>query len=304
MLKKRRLAIGIPSYNEEANIGHLLADLARQELENFELEEIIVYCDGCTDGTVRAVGYSGVKGAKAIVGESRQGVGHGLNTIMSTTNADVLVILNADIMIKDPQFLEKIAGPILKRHADLTSVSPIELRAKGFLEEVLDLSNRIKKDIFESYRDGNNVYTCHGQARAFSKRLYKELVVRSNIGEDAYSYFFCLKNGYRYSFVADTHVYYKLPSKIRDHFRQSTRFFDSKRELRNYFDADLLSSQYVLPVSLVFSEALKYLLRYPVQVVSYVALTLAIKVFSLFRPQTKDLWEASTSTKNLEVVND
>ena len=47
-----RLSVGIPAYNEEANIGRLLKALLNQELPRWlKLEEIVVVASGCTDRT-------------------------------------------------------------------------------------------------------------------------------------------------------------------------------------------------------------------------------------------------------------
>ena len=54
-----RCSVGIAAYNDEANIGKLLAVLLAQELCSVEITEIIVVASGCTDRTVPiAEGYA------------------------------------------------------------------------------------------------------------------------------------------------------------------------------------------------------------------------------------------------------
>ena len=52
MRKKLTVTIGIPAYNEEANVRNLLVSLLAQKETNFKLQEIIVVSDGSTDKTV------------------------------------------------------------------------------------------------------------------------------------------------------------------------------------------------------------------------------------------------------------
>ena len=53
--KKPTLSIGIPAFNEEANIYFLLKDLLSQKMDQFNLERIIVNSDGSTDDTIEQV---------------------------------------------------------------------------------------------------------------------------------------------------------------------------------------------------------------------------------------------------------
>ena len=51
MNKKLTVSVGIPAYDEEANIKSLLEAILQQRQENFILKSIIVVSDGSTDRT-------------------------------------------------------------------------------------------------------------------------------------------------------------------------------------------------------------------------------------------------------------
>ncbi len=53
--EKIRCSVGITAYNEETNIGHLLAALLDQHLHSVEIAEIIIVASACTDRTVPIV---------------------------------------------------------------------------------------------------------------------------------------------------------------------------------------------------------------------------------------------------------
>ena len=54
-MNTQSITIGIPAYNEEANIKYLLKLLLNQKIKNAAIHEVIVVSDGSTDGTVLQV---------------------------------------------------------------------------------------------------------------------------------------------------------------------------------------------------------------------------------------------------------
>jgi len=191
------ITVGIPAYNEEANIGHLLDDILRQKEEEFFVERVIVYSDGSIDATDEIVRSVSDARVELVVGPGRQGQAVGQNAILERTTSDCLVLINADMRVDDPSFIRKLVQPIAEGVADLTSSNLQPLPPRGFFESVLAIGFRLKNILFESFLDGNNLYTCHGAARAFSCRLYSSLRFLKSVGEDAFSYLSCLEKGYR-----------------------------------------------------------------------------------------------------------
>ena len=100
-----------------------------------------------------------------------------MNKIIPTTSFDVLIILDADILIRDKHFVKKIAAPIISGEADLTSVLQKEIPPQKFMEKIVFAGMRIKNNIYWSHNQGQNLYTCHGHARVFSRRLYQNLKI-------------------------------------------------------------------------------------------------------------------------------
>ena len=63
-MDKIRCSVGVTAYNEEANIGQLLAALIDQHLHEVEIVEIIVVASACTDRTVEIVKETMVQDAR------------------------------------------------------------------------------------------------------------------------------------------------------------------------------------------------------------------------------------------------
>src|SRR3989344_3457572 len=98
---KTTITIGIPAYNEEGNIGQLLTSLAKQEFTHVVLSEIIVFSDASTDKTVSIIKNLPMKRVHVIDGNKRRGKSNAMNKIIKATASDILVLLDADILIRD-----------------------------------------------------------------------------------------------------------------------------------------------------------------------------------------------------------
>jgi len=294
----KTVSIGIPAYNEEANIGYLLRDLLAQKTGKIKLEKIIVNSDGSTDKTASEV--RKVKSKKIILINNKKRTGRAFrqNQMMRKTDSDVLVLIDADTLIKDKNFLEKISTPIISGKADLTSVTVEELPAENFLERILETSMKLKKYIFENINHGDNLYTCHGRARAFSKKLYKSIKFTDSVAEDAYSYLYCISKGMKYNFVGDTQIFYKLPGSFNDHQKQSLRFIKSQEILSKKFGVEFVKENLRLPLAAVFLGLVKFFIKRPFYVFAYFIVFGFLKVMALFN-NAKNTWDISPSSKKL-----
>ncbi len=270
MIKNQTLTIGIPAYNEEANIGHLLEDLAKQKYGSLILEHIIVASDGSTDKTNDIVSKTSLDNVKLINNTTTEGQAVRQNQIISMSKSDILVILNADIMIEDEKFIQKLVKPICEGVADLTSCPIKELSPRTYTERAIHHAMSVKQKFFESIKKGNNIYTCHGTARGFSRNLYTKLKFTSSIGEDAYSYLYCIKNGFKYKYVNNTCIYYQLVNNVKDYNKQNNRFLLSRKLMIEDFGDKFVNKQYSLPFDKMTSAILRYALNKPVLAVIYI----------------------------------
>ena len=302
-MKKLTLTIGIPAFNEEANIKGLILSIFEQEARTYNLEKIIVVVDACTDDTLAEI--LKIKNSKIqlIVNKQRKGKAYGLNVIARETSSDILVHLDADILLKDKKTIENIIDPIVSRGADLTSARVKEYWATSKFEEVLKISMVLKKEIFEHYNHGNNIYTCHGRARGLSKKLYKSMIFSPEIiAEDAFSYLYTIANDYKYLFAKKANVHYRLPRTLVDHKKQSVRFFNSYKQLNNIFGAKLMKSEGRLPKKIVLKYTVKYALRYPITLFLYACILVKMKFNARIERMSTSTWSISKSSKSFKTL--
>jgi len=297
-MKKFKVTVGIPAFNEQANIGFLLRALLSQKLVNLEVEKILVVSDGSTDETVDIVSKIKDNKINVFIGKVRLGKAKRENEIIARCNSEVLVILDADILIDDKSFIEKIVRPIIFGRADMTSSTIKPLKARNFFEQVLIVSTKLKDELFLTYKLGNNIYTCFGPARSFSKKLYKKLRFEQSNGEDMFSYLKCLELGFTFENVSDVVTHYRLPSNLSDHTKQSIRYHLSKKSMLKVFDKDLVKRELNIPPKvyfLTFLKSLKIIGRYPIHTVIYIFILLFSKLRTVFSKEINKNWNVLSS---------
>src|SRR5258708_24270330 len=111
--KLTSVSVGIPAYNEESNIIFLINSILNQKLSGIILNEIIIVCDGCNDKTVSLVKSLKNNKIKLIVNSERQGKVSSMNKMIKIANGDILIVLDADILPADNNFLVNISLPIV-----------------------------------------------------------------------------------------------------------------------------------------------------------------------------------------------
>lgn len=301
MKTKQSVTICIPAYNEEENLKRLIPALLKQKNSTYTLSKILIVSDGSTDNTLNIVKSFNNKRLVLIDGKERKGLAFRQNQLLSQANSDIIVLLNADIVIVDLTYIEKLITPIAKHEADMTSSSLMETQPRNFFEKSLYLSMQMKKSIFQKFKNGNNVYTCRGPARAFTKDLYSILRFPSAIGEDAYSYLFTVYHGFRFKAITDIKVYYTLPSNYKDHKRQSARFLYSRSNFVAEFGENFVNNEYKIPLKYIRNAFIHAFITHPISISLYLLILSAIIIRTIFDKKPEEQWETSISSKLITI---
>lgn len=298
-MNKTRVVIGIPAHNEENNIKSVVMDIFNQEQISYILKKIIVISDGSVDRTYEFA--NSIKNEKLLVlkNDKRLGQSASLNKIITFCNTDILVLIDADIRIIDRHFVEKLITPIIDGKAELTSSNIEPISTNTLVRKVLKISHHIKRNVFISFNGGNNVFTCYGLARAMSKELYQKISFPPLPGSDIYSYLFCVANNGKFRFVESAIALYELPDNIKDHLKQSIRYFHSTQAYKNYFDKDTLH-ELKLPKLSVYIGLLRsshYLVIRPLHIIAYCLIAAYSYLLSFLAKPTSDRWDVAGSSK-------
>lgn len=95
----------IPAFNEEPRIGNVLDVVKEMEL----IEEIIVVDDGSTDNTYKV---AIKKGVKVIRLDSNKGKGAAILEGVHNTDADIVILLDADLLGLTPLHIMNLIKPL------------------------------------------------------------------------------------------------------------------------------------------------------------------------------------------------
>ena len=298
--KKLTMTVGVPAYNEKANIANLLKSILSQKETNYKLEKILVISDGSSDSTEDVVKNIRNKNIQLLTNKKRIGKALTQNIILNNNKSDVLVLLEADVLPKNNHLLEGLVKPFLvHQNIGIVGGKVTPLPPTTYIENVLFFSTKLKNDIYKNINNGNNIYMCHGRVRAFSKSLAKSLRWEPTFGEDAYSYLGCISKGYSFYYSPSAEILYKLPDDVRDHVKQSSRFFSSINAMKKYYDKKLVDIEYRIPLNLLLRKYLKHFLKSPLKMIIYVMIVSTTKLMS--KEEKKNLyWATSKSSKVLE----
>jgi biofilm PGA synthesis N-glycosyltransferase PgaC len=121
-----RCSVGITAYNEEANIGKLLAAMLAQELEQVAITEIIVVASGCTDQTVPLIRAYVAQDprVKLIVQEKREGKTSAINEFLLAAQEEICVLQSGDTLPRADS-IENLVQPFENPQVGMTGAQKI-----------------------------------------------------------------------------------------------------------------------------------------------------------------------------------
>lgn len=299
-----KVSIGIPAYNEEANIKNLLSSILAQRQDNFILEEIIVVSDGSTDRTVEAI--KELNNSKIRLVESKQRLGKTVqqNSIFETAKGEINILFDADIYLPTTNILEEMIKPIIQNpQVGIVSLRIVPYKATNFFQKIMNFSIRFKTQVFESMNNADNMYLCYGRARAFSKKFAYQLKWPKVTSEDVYSYFLCKLQGYKFVYLSGVSINFRSPNNFRDYKKQSDRYKAGAKEMVKYFPSKLVEDSYRIPQTLLVRHMLKAFIKHPLLLLSYSSVVLFSMVLGRDSSNEHYLWPISGSSKSLKQDN-
>src|SRR5579884_1674598 len=134
----KTLTVGIPAFNEEANIGALINTLTKQRAENFVLEKIVVVSDGSSDRTeVIVTELKKVIPILELVADGqRVGKSQRLNQLYQRNKSEILVTLDGDTALADNSVLEKLVEAFDSDSVVLVGGNKKPVKATTFTEQL------------------------------------------------------------------------------------------------------------------------------------------------------------------------
>lgn len=105
-MKKFKISVIIPTYNEEKNVGRVLEVVTRSSL----IDEVIVVDNASTDKTGEEV--KGFKGLKILVNSENKGIGYSYVRGAKAAGNPLLLFCDADLTGLEEKHLQQLIGPV------------------------------------------------------------------------------------------------------------------------------------------------------------------------------------------------
>jgi glucosyl-3-phosphoglycerate synthase len=136
-----RISVVLPARNEEATVGHLVADLREHWMHRLPLvDELLVVDSDSTDATAavaRAAGADVVATTEVLPAHgTRPGKGEALWKSLAATTGDLVVFLDSDLIGDVAHYVPGLLGPLL--------TDPQVLYVKGCYTRPLEVDGRIQ----------------------------------------------------------------------------------------------------------------------------------------------------------------
>lgn len=298
-----RISIGIPSYNEQKSIPSLLKALEMQNLDGYEVKEVII-SDDSSDATPEIVKDISSRSTLKIVlmhHDERRGAASAWNEIFTHASykSDVIVLYDADVIpARDTTML--LASAMEDEQIGLCAANPIPLhrvKARGYGARIASRADIFTSSWLRRVRLlGINQYTAMGRAMAIRSSVARSTrIPESIIAIDLYMQCITLEMGYRVRYRDDAIVWFRPVGSIRDLISQVRRAVRGHRELINLVDGLGIR----LPTRSMIVQGLKAAGDDPV---GMLMLALAYMLYPFYRDaHTGSVWDVAESSKGLSL---
>ena len=308
-IKKMSVTIGIPAYNEEQNIGLMLESVMKQERDLFTLDRIVVITDGCTDMTAdKVIEKSKVYPLITLINDKKRlGKVKRLTQIYQLNESDVLITLDADIILGNPKALEMMINIIASdKTARLVVGHHVPVKPKTFVGKIIFSSYQLWDEIRLSIKNYDHVYNCFGAAMALTKSFANSLRFPSDVTDDEGFLYISAKNDNGFRYAVNSLIYYRPVSTLEDLWMMSDRSLSKNEQiLAKHFGNyvyDLFSISFKIKLKAIFAR----LIKDPF----YTSLALFVNVLWRVLPIKHDklydsgMWEITKSTKEAIILED
>jgi glycosyltransferase involved in cell wall biosynthesis len=296
------ITIGIPAYNEEANINALLEGVLTQQCKRCTVNEVIVISDNSSDKTNAIVSCLArtYPQLRLIIGHKRLGKSARLQQLFSLSSSDLFVGLDADIQLTHDRVIESLITPLLSSpKVGLAALNNQPYFAESWFEKVMNRLFYLWYAARVKVNGGDTIYNHQGMAFATRREVTSSVTFPRNlIADQHYLYIRVKELGYRFVFVASESVRFFSPATVHDFIIQGRRAVEEKQQLVHLMGKDI-ESYFMLPTRAVRLAVLMSLIKHPLLTPLSILAHFSLHVYLMLehQPQTSATWEIPVSTK-------
>lgn len=302
---KKTVTVGIPAYNEAANIEYALLSVLRQKGPSFTIAKIIVVSDGSSDGTEEIVKEMSVEHPliELVADQERKGKVSRMNEMCRMNTSDFFLFFDADIVFEGENDLEEMIqrfGDDSAKTVNVVASHDMPVKGKTFVERVNNAGYRLWDETRLFVNDGNHIHNLHGSCSLVRREFIEKLEFPLELTTDAsYLYLKAIekdRRGFRYAHRA--HVLHHSPDNLFECRLQGTRaIMGQKKHVADYFGL-WVYDEFRIPMKYKVKAVAKMLLLHPF----FTALSVLLGLYVRLCPVTdeeakKHRWKIVTSTK-------
>lgn len=297
------LAIGIPAYNEEGNIGYLLESILKQKATSYTIKEILVVCDGCTDNTVRiAKSYAKHNPYIKIINRGkRSGKAPALNYMYRSHSSDLFFQPDADVVLEKDNVLDLLVKRMLRdKRINLVSPQHIAVKGESFWATLAFYSYAIFSDAAMHLHKGKNVYTVMGASLIRGSYTKSFTYPDGIIGDQTYLFASVIHdNAHGYAFEKNAHVLFRTIGTFKEWRELGVRSTGAdKLTVTERFENNIVKNYYSMPYSIYLQSMKTFLFSHPFITLATLAMEIYIRAFPLKHSSVKNgTWEPNRSSK-------
>ena len=219
MKNKLTVTVGIIAHNEQENISNLLISIAKQKQVGFNLEKILVICDGSTDETAKRANKMSKKFTYIKVFNDGKHLGKikRLMELYKRNESDIVMSFDGDTVLARPDTLEKMVSKFTKPEIVYVGASGMPTKGRTLVETCINTWDKLWDLATKDVNGGNNIYNVHGFGTALRKDFAKRVKFPKGITADARMlYFTARKEGKEFIYAKDAFVSYRSPSTLEE----------------------------------------------------------------------------------------
>ncbi len=256
---RKKITIGIPTFNEEKNILKFFESLQKQNIQLNNIEKIL-FIDDSDDNTPNLINKLKVENPELNIellhNSRRMGASNAWNTIFKKSNGEIIILLDADIELEKnciynlSNKINENTGLCASNTLPIIKNNNIFSKASAFIAFWLR-SVRLH---------GISQYTTMGRALALYSEDVKDLEIPTDIiAIDLYLQCKILEKQKNVVYNDEAIIYFKTPLTMSDFLSQVTRAIIGHRQIKKY------TKKFSLDISffILLKEFIKNAFRYP-----------------------------------------
>ncbi len=293
-----RCCVGITAYNEEANLGKLLAALLVQKLNTVEIAEIIVVCSGCTDRSEDIVREFQTRDPRILLlhQDKREGKASAVNLLLRHTKCEVIVLESADTLPL-PETIEHMVTPFADPQVGMVGGRPVPTNdpktLMGFAAHLVwDLHHQIslKKPKMGEIIAFRNIFYQIPYDTAVDEASIEPLIVGQ---------------GMKLHYSPEAVVYNRGPETVRDFIKQRRRIFAGHLYIKDTLGYKV-STMSGSKIAWLLMKNLKWDWRYVTYLPAIIGLEMWVRALGtwdyVFFKRKPYMWDMVETTKKLSTV--